>query len=193
MQPLHLAPAPLRGPAAEMRLLARNLIESAALLIALTVTERLLFGPGFYAGLVQHPFWIVVLLAAVQGGLYPGVGAAALAILMLDQPPRPVGMDITQHYIQSALLPMQWLATSLCIGLYRQLQIERERHLREENARLRETADLLAEELTRTDAALGAAELRLIVADPEPVPGAGLGARTGARTGAGSGTGKDGP
>lgn len=62
---------------------------SAVLLLAIDATEPLFFGPGYFAGLTYHPFWIVILLAAVQHGLFVGLSVVGLAALLMDWPTRP--------------------------------------------------------------------------------------------------------
>lgn len=145
----------------ESAVFLRGVLESAALLLLIRVAEPLFFGSGHFATLAFHPFGIVVLLAAVQHGLFLGIATVGLATLMMDWPPRPIGVDITAHYMDMASAPSQWLLIALLVGLYRQLQIRRDQQLRRENALLVDMNETLAAEIRRLDAALARAELRM--------------------------------
>lgn len=140
----------------------RGLVESGILLLLAVGVERLFFGTGYYATLVQHPFWIVVLLAAVQHGLFVGVATAGLATLMMDWPVRPVGADITAHYVEVAILPLQWLLAALCIGVFRQGEMRKDADLRSEARALREMNEALAGEVRRIDTVLEHTELAAV-------------------------------
>ncbi|MCQ0971429.1 hypothetical protein MLD63_13465 [Paracoccus sp. TK19116] len=116
--------------------------------------------------MAYHPFWIVILLAAVQHGVFVGLSVVGLATMMMDWPTRPVGMDITEHYVDVATAPAQWLIAALLIGLYRQSQIRHERALEADNGRLREINRTLAEEIHRLDAFVARAELAAAARGP---------------------------
>lgn len=150
---------PLDGPRPETSQFLRGFIGSAVLLVAINAAEPLFFGEGYFASLTYHPFWIVILLAAVQHGLFVGLSVVGLATMMMDWPSRPVGMDITDHYVDIAVAPAQWLIAALLIGLYRQQQIRRQRATLRENDRLREVNRTLAGEIHRLDAFVARAEL----------------------------------
>ncbi|WP_207102910.1 hypothetical protein [Paracoccus shandongensis] len=159
MTHLHDAALSPAGPRPGTSLFLRGFIGSAVLLAAINAAEPLFFGEGYFAGLTYHPFWIVILLAAVQHGLFVGLSVVGLATLMMDWPSRPVGMDITEHYVDIAIAPAQWLIAALLIGLYRQQQIRHERALARENDRLRDINRTLAGEIHRLDAFVARAEL----------------------------------
>jgi hypothetical protein len=139
--------------------LLRSTFESLLLLSLLLAVEALFFGSGYFASLSIHPFWIVVLLASVQNGLFAGVVTTALAASLMDWPPRPIGVDITTHYLATAILPLQWLIVSFCIGFYREGQIRAERQLVTANARLTQINEALASEIARLDQTIRAQEL----------------------------------
>lgn len=144
---------------AESTIFLRGFIGSAVLLLAIRVAEPLFFGQGYFSTLTYHPFWIVVLLAAVQYGLFVGVATVGLATLMMDWPPRPIGIDITAHYVEMTTTPAQWLLVAVLIGVYRQTQIRRDQQVRQDNVRLAQINDTLTTEVYRLDAALARAEL----------------------------------
>lgn len=142
-------------------------LESGLLLLAIKFAEPILFEPGFYSQLNFHPFWIVILLAAMHYGLFGGVVAAGLASLLMDWPPRPLGVDIAQHYTEMAIQPLHWLVVALAIGSYRSLQIRESRRLQAELARTRDVNEKLAEEITRMDTALAHAELAFVTQEAD--------------------------
>lgn len=146
----------------DMRLFLRGIIGSAILLLATKAVELLFFGPGYYSSLAQHPFWIIVLIAALADGLFVGVATAGLAAMMMDWPPRPIGVDITSHYIDIAILPLQWLMVALCVGALRQIEIRNERAMKRRNDELVDMNEALAEEVQRLDAAVESMEVAAI-------------------------------
>lgn len=154
-----MTPAPPPGPVAGTDSFLRGFVGSAVLVLAIDLSEGLLFGDGYFAGLTWHPFWIVILLATVQHGLFVGLPIVGLATMMMDWPTRPVGVDITEHYGLIATVPAQWLAIALLIGVYRQQQLTRERAIARECARLREVNLVLAGEIHRLDAFVARTEL----------------------------------
>lgn len=160
------APSPA-APAQDSGLFLRGFISSAVLLAAINASEPLFFGEGHFATLTYHPFWLVILLAAVQHGVFVGLSVVGLATIMMDWPSRPVGMDITEHYVDIATVPAQWLIAALLIGLYRQQQIRHERSLARDNDRLREVNRTLAEEIQRLDVFVARAELAAATRPPQ--------------------------
>ncbi|WP_168217644.1 hypothetical protein, partial [Paracoccus liaowanqingii] len=168
-RPVQTLAADLPRPPAATDGFLRGFVGSAVLLLAIDLSERLLFGEGYFSSLSWHPFWIVILLAAVQHGLFVGLSVVGLATLLMDWPTRPVGVDITEHYGDIATVPAQWLVIALLIGLYRQQQLARERRIILERDRLREVNLVLAGEIHRLDAFVARAEL----AAATGMPGAG--------------------
>lgn len=147
----------------------RALLESGLLLLLIRFCEPLFFGPGYYSELDFHPFWIVVLLASLQYGVFGGVAAAGLASLLMEWPPRPIGVDITEHYIDMAIQPLHWLLAALLLGSYRYMQIREVRRLQHELEDTSRMNEELAEEVERMDTSLAHAELSLMtVSDKGP-------------------------
>ena len=137
-----------------------------ALLVGLLAIETLFLGRGAYAALDLHPFWLPVILVALQHGLYGGVATAALASWLMDWPPRAPGVDISTYNLEMAHLPIQWLLYAVLIGLYRhgerQKQAEQEREL----ARLRHSNQVFADEIRRIDEELWRFEVAAATASP---------------------------
>ena len=149
--------------------LLRATFESGLLLLVLKFMEPVLFGAGSYAQMDFHPYWIVILLAAMHYGLFGGVAAAGLASLLMEWPPRPLGVDIAEHYTEMAMQPLNWLIVALCVGSYRSLQIHEMRRVKKRLASVLEVNESLAAEVHRVDAALAQAELAFVTEQDDVV------------------------
>ena len=146
----------------------RALLGNIILLLLLVGAERLFFQQGFYASLVQHPFWIIVLIAAVHDGLFVGVLIAVASTFLMDWPTRPAEVDITAHYIQVAILPLQWVLAALCIGLFRQAELRRAKAAVAEMARLQRVNEVLAADITTIEAQVTQTQLETLLQDEKP-------------------------
>lgn len=143
----------------------RAVLGNFMLLLLLVGAERLFFEQGFYSSLIQHPFWIIVLIAAVHDGLFVGVLIAVASTFLMDWPTRPAEVDITAHYIQLAILPLQWLLAALCIGLYRQGELRRAAEAAAEMARLQRVNEVLAAEVIAGEAQIFRTQLETLSRD----------------------------
>lgn len=157
------ATGPDPGDPIDIRSVLRGLFGSLAMLVLLKGLELFFFGPGYFASLTLHPFWIVVILAAVLEGPFVGVLTVALATWLLDRPPRPIGVDIIAHFIDTAILPLQWLMAALCLGFYRALELRRLTESERSNRELREVNETLAAEIERLDRAVHAMEVAAVM------------------------------
>ena len=147
----------------------RSFFGLLVLLVIIAAAEPLLFGAGFYSQLDFHPFWIVVLLAALQHGFALGVATVVAATLLLGVPDRIVGEDVTAYLARASVLPLRWLIVALLIGLMRQAQIREAARLVSENARLTQANERLAMEVERMDDMVIGLE-RQAVASSSPAP-----------------------
>lgn len=143
----------------------RAILGNVMLLLILLGVERVFFGQGYYSSLIQHPFWIVVLVASVQDGLYVGVLVAAAATALMDWPARPAEADITTHYIQVAVMPLQWLLAALCIGLFREAELKKTRATMAEMEQQKRVSDVLAADIVELEAQIAREHLEKLSAD----------------------------
>ena len=143
----------------------RAVIGNVILLLVLVGVERLFFDQGFYATLIQHPFWIVVLIAAVHDGLFVGVLIAVASTALMDWPSRPAEVDITAHYIQVAILPLQWVLAALCIGLFRQAELRKAMLASTEMKRLQRVNEVLAADIMTIEAQIAHMQLETLSRD----------------------------
>ncbi|SEL51922.1 hypothetical protein SAMN05444413_11030 [Roseivivax marinus] len=153
--------------------LMRGVVGAVVLLLLLAAAERFLFAPGFYDTLTLHPFWIVILIAALQHGTAVGCAAVAMATVLMGWPDRLVGEDAAVYAARAAVLPLQWLVVALIVGLYRQKQIVETETLRADAARLEGMTDSLAAEVERMDDMIVSLEREAAArpaADPAPAP-----------------------
>jgi hypothetical protein len=152
----------------------RAVLGHIILLLLLVAAERIFFDQGYFASLIQHPFWIVVLIAAVHDGLFVGVITAVAATLLMDWPPRPAEADITAHYIQIAVVPLQWLLAALCIGLFRQAELRNAKAAAVEMARLEQVNEVLALDIVKLESHFTRAQLETLSRGGTQEPDAGL-------------------
>ncbi|MFG6665237.1 hypothetical protein ACGYKB_18445 [Sulfitobacter sp. 916] len=129
----------------------RGLIGSVVLLLIIAGTEALFLGPGYFDRLTLHPFWIVIIIAAMQNGVAVGVATSVIAALLVGLPERLVNEDAAVYAARAAVQPLQWFVVALIIGFYRQKEIEEVDGLRTDVARLEGVSARLADEVERMD------------------------------------------
>lgn len=115
--------------------------------IALAV-DRIFFDGQRFRSAPQHPFWIPVLLVAVQYGTNAGLLAAlasSIALLAGHVPPQAISQDRFAWLFQIGQLPLLWCVSAVVLGELRMRQIrEREmlvRQLAETERRQKALAD----------------------------------------------------
>ncbi|SMH35911.1 GAF domain-containing protein [Azospirillum agricola] len=112
------------------------------------------FGSGLrFEGVQPHPFWIPVLLLAIQYGTNEGVLAALVAAAALrlgNLPEQTFAQDLYQHLFTLTREPILWLVAGVLIGELRMRQIREREELRAELALARREA----EAITRSHRAL---------------------------------------
>lgn len=131
--------------------LLRGIFGAAALLAVISGAELLFFGTGFFTSLDLHPFWIVILIAALQHGPGVGIASVAMATFFMGWPDRLIGEDAAVYAARIAVQPLQWLVVALIVGLYSQKRLLETKDLRMEVSRLQALSDKLAAEVERLD------------------------------------------
>ncbi|UMA64587.1 hypothetical protein LVO79_16530 [Roseivivax marinus] len=154
--------------------LMRGVVGAVVLLLLLAAAERFLFAPGFYDTLTLHPFWIVILIAALQHGTAVGCAAVAMATVLMGWPDRLVGEGcrrLCRTGRSSAL------AVARCgpdrRALSSEKQIVETETLRADAARLEGMTASLAAEVERMDDMIVSLEREAAArpaADPAPAP-----------------------
>lgn len=124
------------------------IVEAIGMLLILTLLDALVFNGDRFWDVNPHPFWIPVLLVAVQYGTNEALVAALFATLfyLIGNIPEAVeGADHYDHLYSIAINPILWFVAAFGLG---ELRI---RHIRERdrlNSELEESAqreDLIAD------------------------------------------------
>lgn len=129
--------------------------------VALAIDTFLLDGNRFWE-IRPHPFWLIVILVAVQYGanasLVAGI-AASLALTVGNLPPQQLGEDIFQYWAGIGLRPALWIGIGQILGQMRDRELVNRQRLRARVGELERQNHLIAngfEELKRSKSALEA-------------------------------------
>jgi polysaccharide biosynthesis protein PelD len=103
-----------------------GVLESLVMLgIALAVDQAFFKGDRFWT-VQPHPFWVPVLLVAVQHGTNAGLlaaGAATAALLIGNLPPQGIDQDYYAYLFEITWQPLLWMAAALILGELRTRQV----------------------------------------------------------------------
>lgn len=146
----------------------RGVLGSVVLLLIIAGAEVLFLEPGYFNSLALHPFWIVIVIAAMQNGVAVGAITSVIATLLVGLPDRLIDESATVYAARAAVLPLQWFVVALIVGFYRQKEIEEVDGLRAEVARLEGISASLADEVERMDSMVAALESEAAALTPEP-------------------------
>ncbi|OYW12907.1 MAG: hypothetical protein B7X02_03205, partial [Rhodospirillales bacterium 12-54-5] len=116
-----------------IRLIA--ILEAVGMLILLLLVDRFFYTGDRFINTNPHPFWIPVLLIAVQYGTAEGLMAAFLACLFFlvgNIPAQPEGMDHYDYLYLLMINPILWVVAGWGLGELRQ------RHVRERDVLIKE-------------------------------------------------------
>ncbi len=113
------------------------IVEMLIGLVAFTLIDYFFFSGNRFWDVNPHPFWIVVLLIAVQYGTGEGILAAIMATLfyLVANVPEQGDMGRYDWLFSLAVNPILWLVAGWILGELRQ------RHIRERNVLLKEVED----------------------------------------------------
>ncbi|MDF3351812.1 hypothetical protein HKX17_16825 [Sulfitobacter sp. KE34] len=156
-------------PSSSRETFQRGVVEAVVLLLLIAGVETLFWGSGYFDQLTLHPYWIVIILAAMQNGIAVGLAASVVATLLVGLPDRFVNEDAAVYAARAAVLPLQWFVVALIVGFYRQREIEETDGLRADVTRLEGASASLADEVERMDSLLADLESK---AASQPVPAA---------------------
>ena len=151
----------------------RGLLGSVVLLLIIAGAELLFLEPGYFNTLALHPFWIVIVIAAMQNGVAVGAITSVIATLLVGLPERLIDESATVYAARAAVLPLQWFVVALIVGFYRQKEIEETDGLRAEVMRLEKISGSLAEEVERMDSMVAALESKAasgVAPEPDTAP-----------------------
>lgn len=123
-------------------------LEAFGLLAILTLLDALLFQGNRFWDINPHPFWIPVLLIAVQYGTNEALLAALLATgfyLLGNLPPEPAGVDHYDYLYSVAIMPILWFAGAFALGELRVRHIRERDRLIQEIEESQQREDLIAD------------------------------------------------
>jgi hypothetical protein len=124
------------------------IIEAVGLLAILLVLDVVLFQGNRFWSANPHPFWIPVLLIAVQYGTNEGLFTAALAsicLLLGNTPPPAEGIGHYDHLYSIAINPILWFVAGWLLGELRQRHIRERDQLIRESFESRQREDLISD------------------------------------------------
>jgi len=127
---------------------ASAILEALGLLIILTVIDAIFLHGTRFWGVNPHPFWIVVLLVAVQYGTAEGLLAAALATLFYLVGNIPAQGDGVSHYdwlYAVCINPILWFVVGWILGELRQRHIRERNNLQREIEESQQREDLISD------------------------------------------------
>ncbi len=136
----------------------RYVPETVLLIGAMTIVDAMYFGGHRFQDVQPHPFWLPILLVAVQYGIGGGAFAALCATAALYTgalPPRGEDIEFYSYLGSLAGQPAAWLMTASMLGALRTVHIWRETSLtttlRESEDRAMAIADGLRRSLREID------------------------------------------
>lgn len=117
--------------------------------LGVMLLASLFFGEGDrYWGVEPHPFWVVVVLMAVQYGTSEGVFAAiasSAALLIGNMPEQTLNPDTYTYVYEVLRLPVLWLMTAVVVGELRQRHVRERDFLKRELTEARRREEVIAE------------------------------------------------
>jgi GGDEF domain-containing protein len=143
---------------------AAALVEIGLLLGAALLCDALFLGGTRFRSWSHHPFWIPVLLAAVQYGTNAGLLAAlaaTLALLAGHLPPQGMFQDHFAWYSAMVHLPLLWFVAAVLLGELRMRHIRERESMREQIGEAAHRENVLADAYRRLNAAKDGLETRL--------------------------------
>lgn len=131
------------------------IVEIVAFLSIALLIDFLFLDFGRFANISPHPFWIIVLLCAVQYGTTEALvaaGAASAALLIGNLPPQRFDEDLYGWLLVATLKPLLWTVSAVVFGEM-QGRVRRERDmLREEVLQSRKREEVIAAAYRKLDA-----------------------------------------
>ncbi len=95
------------------------IIEIISIFSLLFILDAFIGEGNRFINIYPHPFWIPVLLMAVQYGTYEGLIASVLSVIILyagNIPQQSVDENIFEYQFSLSIRPMMWITTSFILG-----------------------------------------------------------------------------
>ena len=158
------ADAPARPPPTR-RVLGVRLVAWVEIVLFFGVTlaiDAFLLDANRFWDVQPHPFWLIVILIAVQYGANASLVAALVASLALtvgNLPPPALGADVFDYWAAIGLRPALWVGVGQILGQMRDRELTKRHRLQQRLADMEHQNHLIAhgfEELKRTKSGLEA-------------------------------------
>lgn len=130
----------------EAGLIRKALLEFLALLSIIVIFDTYLLDGSRFLSSSYHPFWIPILLIAVQYGSTYGVISAALctsALYLFNMPPYLPSEDHFAYWERISLLPLLWFSVAVILGEISSRQRAEKRFLDQELSESRQRENIL--------------------------------------------------
>ncbi len=111
------------------------LLEIALFFIVAILLDLFVFDADSFWYVTPHPFWIIVLLVAVQYGTMEGVLAALAATVVLlvgHMPDQSMSQDLYDYLFEVVRRPLMWFAAAVLLGELRMRHLREKERLRSE-------------------------------------------------------------
>ena len=141
-------PAPDQPARKILGLRAAALLEIVLFLGTALLVDRLVFGADRFATVSPHPFWIIVLLTAVQYGTNEALAATALASVALlagAVPEQGFSEDLYDWLLRVSYNPVLWCIAAILLGEIRSGHRRRTEALKVSLAEAQKQADAIAD------------------------------------------------
>lgn len=126
--------------------------ETLAFLAMMLFVAALLPVDDRFLAIKPHPFWIIVLLVAVQygtGAALFAAAAAAAALLIGNIPEQELSEDLYAWLLRVTMLPIQWLVVGMVLGQMRDSHRHEQDRLQEDLVAAREQAQAITKAYER--------------------------------------------
>jgi hypothetical protein len=145
-----------------MRLMA--VVEIVGFLAVAMAIDWAFFAGDRFATVRPHPFWIIVVLVAVQYGSSAGLIAAlaaSAALLIGNLPPRAFDADVFAYWTEVGLRPALWVGVAQVLGQIRDRQLVERNKLRADLSQTKAQNQLISNSFEELKRAKGALEARI--------------------------------
>lgn len=123
------------------------------------------FGAGDrFWGVEPHPFWVIVVLIAVQYGTSEGVLAAVLSSVVLligNMPEHVLNQDMYAYLYEIFHLPVLWMISAVVVGELRKRHVRERDYLRRELAEAKNREMVIAESYSKVKTLKERLELKI--------------------------------
>lgn len=124
------------------------IIEVGLFFLVAILWDVIFSGGDRFWGVEPHPFWIIVVLLAVQYGVAEGILAVVVSTLVLllgNLPEQTFDQDMYGYLFEIAINPLMWTVTAVILGILRERHIREREELREQVKLAKEREEKIAE------------------------------------------------